>query len=196
VGGTSLALDRRLRDPRFAEEYFVGRGIDIGAGPNSLEAQDRHFPKMVSCRSWDLQDGDAHAMNGLEPESFDFIYSSHCVEHLENPIGALLRWIALLKPGGYLVVVVPEWELYEHRRWPSQYNGDHKFAWQIIRPQDVAPHIVAVADLCRTLGFAGMETVKIERLERGFRPGEPGDQTADGSCEAGIEFVLRRGPLR
>lgn len=79
---------------------------------------------------WDLKQGDAHVMQGLEKGSFEFVYSSHCLEHLEEPHTALIRWFELVKKGGYLIVCVPHRDLYEKKkRLPSLWNQDHKSFW-------------------------------------------------------------------
>jgi SAM-dependent methyltransferase len=60
-------------------------------------------------------------------ESFDAIYSSHCFEHI-GPWKAVLRdWYRMLKPGGFLIIVVPHQFLFERKRHlPSRFNPDHK----------------------------------------------------------------------
>ena len=40
--------------------------------------------------------------------SLDFIFSSHVVEHLANPLGHLAYWASLLKPGGVVAAVIPD----------------------------------------------------------------------------------------
>lgn len=60
-------------------------------------------------------------------DSFDGIYSSHCFEHV-GPWKEVLRdWYRILKPGGFLVIVVPHQFLFERKlRMPSPINPDHK----------------------------------------------------------------------
>ena len=60
-------------------------------------------------------------------DSFDAIYSSHCFEHI-GPWKEVLRdWYRILKPGGFLIIVVPHQFLFERkRRLPSPINADHK----------------------------------------------------------------------
>lgn len=41
------------------------------------------------------------------PETFDAVYATEVLEHLENPSAALRRLYALLKPGGFLVGTTP-----------------------------------------------------------------------------------------
>ena len=55
---TSKAVMRRVHDSRFVTRYFVGAGIDIGAGKDQLGQYHELFPGMRSCRAWDLPDGD------------------------------------------------------------------------------------------------------------------------------------------
>jgi SAM-dependent methyltransferase len=42
------------------------------------------------------------------PESLDFVFSSHVIEHLANPLGHLAYWGSLLKPGGVVAAVIPD----------------------------------------------------------------------------------------
>jgi len=36
------------------------------------------------------------------------VFSSHVIEHLVNPIGALKEWYRLVKNSGYIVLVIPQ----------------------------------------------------------------------------------------
>ncbi len=42
------------------------------------------------------------------PGSLDFIFSSHVLEHLANPLGHLSYWASLLKSSGKVIAVVPD----------------------------------------------------------------------------------------
>ena len=86
----------------------LGDGIDIGAGDDSLGRYQQMFPAMRSCRAWDLADGDAQFLAGVPDRAFDFIHSSHCLEHLVNPVQAMQNWLRVLKPGGHAVLMVPD----------------------------------------------------------------------------------------
>jgi SAM-dependent methyltransferase len=43
----------------------------------------------------------------VEDESYDFIVSSHVIEHIFDPIGALKEWYRIIKPGGYIYTIAP-----------------------------------------------------------------------------------------
>ncbi len=60
-------------------------------------------------------------------ESADTVYSSHCLEHIDDYQDVLRDWHRVLRIGGFLVCVVPSQFLYERkRRLPSRFNADHK----------------------------------------------------------------------
>lgn len=44
----------------------------------------------------------------LPDDTLDYLCSSHVLEHLPNPLGALYEWHRVLKPGGWLYLVVPD----------------------------------------------------------------------------------------
>lgn len=52
--------------------------------------------------------GEARDLNEIPPATYDFLLSSHCLEHVANPLLALRNWARVIKPGGALVLVVPD----------------------------------------------------------------------------------------
>jgi SAM-dependent methyltransferase len=57
---------------------------------------------------------DLHVIPGAK---YDFVLSSHMLEHSANPLGALGEWKRLLRPGGLLVLVLPARDgTFDHRR--------------------------------------------------------------------------------
>ena len=49
--------------------------------------------------------------NNLQPvknESYEFVLSSHSLEHFANPLKAVEEWLRILKPGGTIVLVIPD----------------------------------------------------------------------------------------
>ncbi len=58
--------------------------------------------------------------------AYDFILSSHNLEHLANPVKALKEWQRVLKPAGALVLVLPYYRAtFDHLRKPT--SVDHMF---------------------------------------------------------------------
>src|SRR5665213_3803236 len=60
---------------------------------------------------------EATSLGQIESESYDFVISSNCLEHVANPKKAIEEWKRVLKNGGYLLVVVPRKEgSFDHKR--------------------------------------------------------------------------------
>lgn len=191
----SKATKRRFQDPAYHLWYFSGDGLDIGGGDDPLGRWCHAFARMKSCRTWDKADGDAQELKGVSAGSFDFVASSHCLEHLRNPMIALAEWIKVVKPGGFVVVTVPEWGLYECEQWPSRYNADHKWAFSLV-PQ-VAPPRVPLLNVLTMLSqvttTAGASVERIQLVRDFHSPHLAGtDQTLLPNVESAIEFVLRK----
>lgn len=106
----------------------------------------------------------------------------------------LYRWIKLVKPGGYLVFSVPDWELYEGCRWPSLHNPDHKSAWGMgpIR-QNLSRVRVPYFDIFDFLGQFDVHVLLVQQVDTRYdyrHFGTTLDQTLSCNAEAFIEVVL------
>ncbi|TWB37192.1 tetratricopeptide repeat protein [Nitrospirillum pindoramense] len=189
---TTKQMLRRAADGRFARRWIVGEGIDIGCGPDPLGKLKDYFPLMTSTRPWDLPDGDAMLMEGVADNSYDFVHSSHCLEHLVDPVRALSNWIRICKPGGHLIITIPDEDMYEQGVWPSIFNQDHKWTFTILKPQSWSPKSISIVQLL-DLFKEEVEVLKLEKLDSGFQYDAPlRDQTLKGTSESAIEFVLRK----
>jgi len=60
---------------------------------------------------------EATALPMIDSDVYDFVLSSHTLEHLANPLLALAEWKRVLKPNGVLALLVPHKErTFDHRR--------------------------------------------------------------------------------
>ena len=121
---TSKCYGLRHRRGDF-DKYLKGFGIDVGAGIDTLAVPDG------SVRGWDRSDGDGQILESIADASLDFVYSSHCLEHLDDVSIALENWVRVTKPEGYLYIVVPDYTLFEHHRWPSEINPNHTHSFSL-----------------------------------------------------------------
>jgi SAM-dependent methyltransferase len=134
-----------------------GRGIDIGCGPDPVSPDARRF---------DIEDGDANCVSKYVMEKFDFVYSSHCLEHMHDPKITILDWWKLVKPGGYLFIYVPDEDLYEQGVFPSRFNTDHKATFTVSKAHSWSPVSHNVLDLAQSL--PGGEIVSLQLQDRRY----------------------------
>jgi len=60
------------------------------------------------------------ALTPIASNSYDFILSSHNLEHFANPVKALHEWKRVLRPGGALVLILPYYRhTFDHHRTPT-----------------------------------------------------------------------------
>ena len=189
---TGKCVLRRFHDHRFATRYFVGDGIDIGSGEDSLDKYKEFFPMISSIKSWDLPDGDAQFMWSAKDETYDFVHSSHCLEHLNDAHIGLKNWIRVTKKNGHLVIVIPDEDLYEQGVFPSTFNGDHKCTFTINKKESWnKTSSINVFDLLSAQ--ENIKICKIELLDATFRYGrERFDQTFHSFGDCAIEIILQK----
>jgi len=148
-----------IRSKDFFKNYLSGRVVDIGAGDD---------PVIPGVEIFDLAQGDANQiLNHLTPNAYDAVHASHCLEHMNDPFRAVSDWYALLRPGGYLILVVPEETLYEQMIWPSAFNSDHKHTFRYKIPHSWSPVSVDVLNLLDHL--PGVQVISIELQDTGYR---------------------------
>lgn len=119
-----------------ALQYCQGKGLDIGAGNyplgNSVPVKDhvnfiyrgerkyrRPEPK--------LDELDAYNLKIFADNSLDYIFSSHCLEHLDRPEQALKTWAQKLKPGGILFLYLPHSSMLLWRPGSPWVKDGHKW---------------------------------------------------------------------
>lgn len=97
----------------FAKEFCKGKGLDIGG------FLDWTFPKAIPINI--LIEDEWNAYN-LPNEKYDYIFSSHTLEHLPDYIKALIYWKGHLKKSGILFLYLPHPDM---EYWLPQNNQKH-----------------------------------------------------------------------
>lgn len=111
--------------------FLRGKILDIGAGVDPITKDALVFDK---------EQGDAQKLDlYFPPKSFDTVFSSHCLEHMVNPRDTIQSWYSLVKPGGYLITIVPDEDLYEQGHFPSIFNSDHKATFTLAKSHSWSP---------------------------------------------------------
>lgn len=119
----------------FAKHVCKGVGVDIG-----FCREDWKFPGAVGA---DLSDDSNpyHAHN--LPEDLDYIYSSHCLEHVDDWVAALEYWVSRLKKGGVIFLYLPH---PKQKYWKPWNNRKHK-------------HVLHIEDVVDCLKKFGIENI-------------------------------------
>lgn len=103
----------------YAKQVCRGNGYDIGC--------NREEWKLPGSRGIDIGFNDGyHALN-LPDEEVDYIFSSHCLEHLHDWVQVLTYWKNKLKTGGVLFLYLPH---YDQEYWRPWHNLKHKNIFQ------------------------------------------------------------------
>ena len=149
---------------------------------------------MQEVRIWDRTDGDAQHMQGVDDNSYDFLHASHCLEHMRDVDEALSNWIRIVRTGGYLVITVPDEDLYERGIWPSAANPDHKWTFTVFKHKSWSPVSINVLDLLVRFGDR-VRAEKVELIQDFFRQdlrARQVDQTLTPVAECAIEIIAQK----
>jgi len=169
AGGRMQELYRRivLRDHvRFAAQALPGKGkvLDVGCGGGL-------FLRMMKERGYDVLGLDFSAeaarvaqeqhgvrvlvgdltSSGIASSSCDLVTMYHVVEHLPDPALYLRAAGDLLRPGGALIVQVPDRDC-----WEASLLGIHWTGLDVPRHL----HVFRTSDLCRLVRSCGFEVVR------------------------------------
>lgn len=115
-----------FRESALAHHYLDGKkGIEIGGSyhnqfgldtlnvSNSTPGVETPFTReeMQACGNVLPIDVVADACDlPFEDESLGFVINSHVLEHIFDPIKAINEWMRVIKPGGYIFMIIPHKE--------------------------------------------------------------------------------------
>lgn len=124
-----------IKDFNVYKKYFVGKnGIEIGGLSQIFSSEIPIYPvvrnvdgcNFSSQTVWEgqVQEGnnynffdskngyqyicEASDLNGIPSEKYDFIISSHCLEHCANTLKTVKEWLRVIKKRGVILLVLPD----------------------------------------------------------------------------------------
>ncbi len=181
----------RLKCRKLAFSLVTGRkGLEIG-GPSSTFRRPWFLPiykKVESLDDCDFQQkttwasheqeycfdkrkprgrmyfSEGSELKGVSDRQYDFLLSSHNLEHLANPIKALKEWQRVVKPDGYFVIVLPyhAWT-FDHRRRPTALQHMVEDYERNVGEDDLT-HVDETFEICREPNFSEADDEKLRRL--------------------------------
>lgn len=101
----------------FAKKVCRGYGVDIGCNREEWAFKDIEDVPALMVDPLISAEYDAY---NLPPGHFDYIISSHCLEHLPDWVGALDYWTTKLKRGGTLFLYLPSYTQSYWRPWSNR----------------------------------------------------------------------------
>lgn len=142
---------RRLLDVGAGTGWFSQRAAARGARVVALDVGLHLLQKVrEKCRAA-LVASDACRLP-FPDGTFDAVLSSECIEHTTDPLGAVREMARVLRPGGVLVVTVP------NRRWRFSATVAALFN---LRPYEGLENWVGRGELRRALAGSGVTVVSM-----------------------------------
>ena len=174
---TSKAKERRLKED-FFNLYCKGKGLDIGFGGDLITDTAKGF---------DFEHGDAQYLKKEKDNTYDFVYSSHTIEHLPDPSEAVKNWFRVVKPGGYLIIYLPHRDLYEKKKTlPSRFNPTHLHFFLLDKNEE--PDTIGMIPLIER-SITGYQLIYAKECSEGHTILDP---LLHSDGEYSIEVVIRK----
>ena len=99
----------------FAKHFCIGKGYDIG-----FCKEEWKYPGAIGI---DECLDNSYNANCLPEKGVDYIFSSHCLEHVDNWVEVLEYWISCIKSDGVLFLYLPD---FSQKYWRPWYNKKHR----------------------------------------------------------------------
>ena len=109
-------------------KYCKGQGLDLGCGMTKIKSNAIGIDLLSPLADMNI---DARLLPCYPDKHFDYIYSSHLLEEIEDTESTLREWIRLLKKGGHIVLYQADKDHYFPLGDP-RCNRSHKhhFDWE------------------------------------------------------------------
>ncbi len=112
--------------------------------------------------------GEGSDLSNVEARSYDFLLSCHSLEHVANPLKALREWKRILKPGGFLILAVPNKEsIFDHNRPTTTFSHLLADEQSDVDERDLThlQEILELHDLDRDKAAGSFENFKARSLD-------------------------------
>jgi ubiquinone/menaquinone biosynthesis C-methylase UbiE len=140
---------RRLLEPGVGRGEFLRLFKELGLEVSGLDISEK-ARELSPDMDISVLDADASAWP-YPDNSFDFIYSKSFVEHLNEPEKYFSESFRILKPGGTLITLTPDWES-QHKTFYDDYTHVSPFTF------------VRLERMYSLSGFRNIKTSKFRQL--------------------------------
>lgn len=137
----------KVSDPQYYESakirwetvpYTRGRGLDVGCGADKIWPHAIGVDNRIDTALFDVKMNPDVTLNATDmsffaTRSFDWVFSSHMLEHCENYPEVLREMFRVIKNDGYLLLYLPH-KLFYPNKGEEGANPDHRHDFL---PQDI-----------------------------------------------------------
>lgn len=187
------ASNRRQYQKLFTDRVFVGEGLEACSLTDITNTIS--FPKITSLDriEWATDLLRIKKSNGSNKLQYNFLNFPVSLHIMDDPIDFIKRSADYLVSGGYLILTVPDEDLYEAGQFPSIRNGQCKRTFSIYKEKSWSPvHLNLLSELQNLPEY---EVIKLELIDTNFDYNNiKSDQTFDANAgvECFIEIVLKK----
>jgi SAM-dependent methyltransferase len=111
---------------------------------------------------------DAVNISDVSNNSYDFVFSSHSLEHIANPIKALKEWLRILRDDGHIILILPDKNTcFDHKREYSKISTLISQYEKNVGEDDLStlPEILEKHDLSKDPPAGNLEQFKKRSLD-------------------------------
>jgi ubiquinone/menaquinone biosynthesis C-methylase UbiE len=115
IGGPSGTGDTIYKNARYLDNVIFSK--------NTIWSSHTEVYNYYADKTGKVIVNDAVDISHVKDEHYDFVFSSHSLEHIANPLKAISEWLRIVKSGGYIIIVVPEKsKCFDHKRKYSEFS--------------------------------------------------------------------------
>jgi predicted SAM-dependent methyltransferase len=128
----------------YIRTYLQGNGVDLGAGHVKVKPEALGIDFGSNGHSWV---GDVTQLIWFKDNVLDYVFSSHCLEHVIDDVCTLQEWLRVLKPGGWLVLYVPDDDIFDNKAMIE--TGEHKHVYTVKSLKELLEKVGAKVEQCK-----------------------------------------------
>jgi predicted SAM-dependent methyltransferase len=150
-----LLRSRRARYQRslLVQKYCRGTGAEIGALQQPMLVPSGARTAYIDLRPasyWRGMPGnenvrivepdiidDGATLKTVTDNAFDYLIAAHVLEHIDDPVSAVKTWVRVVKPGGHIVIAVPD------KRFCGEEMRPTTTVEHFLRDHELGPHVSA-----------------------------------------------------
>lgn len=176
---TKLAAARRIRDGHTF--YMIEPAIDVGCGKETV---GKYYE--IHMHAYNKMDQN---ITEVVDNSYACVHSAFWLQYMDDPYVALKNLIRISNK--YIVITIPDEEMYEHNKWPSKFNSKWSFSCVKRFSFDIRPTLPKSISIYELLDSI-KDLANILLVQRIGSNWVPNKTVANTDAECAIEIILEK----